>query len=226
MSNLKLDILIHEVADSPTLVAIDALLNHYLQKLRVAKNQYQQAGNLNSMLAFEQEIEEVKPKELGEQPEWRKPVNPLIIKKRHGCQTKHTAIVSRTYDRNRDATIALSRGFAEQLNASLMERTKPEKLQKAQAFQASLDELRTVVTIYRQLDKADVEITAWVKETLEYMPERPQPAGGALPKLGTKAKEAGEESKIELSKDVTMTLCWCPAVLLRMGAGATFRFGS
>lgn len=142
----------------------------------------------------------------------------LIIKKGHECQTKHTAIVSRIYDRNRDATIALSRGYAEQLNASLMERTKPEKLQKAQAFQASLDELRTVVTIYRQLDKADVEITAWVKEILEYMPERQQPAGGALPKLGTKVKEAGEESKIELSKDVTITFCWCPAGKFTMGS--------
>ena len=99
-----------------------------------------------------------------------------------------------------------------------MERTKPEKLQKAQAFQASLDELRTVVTIYRQLDKADVEITAWVKETLEYMPERQQPAGGALPKLGTKVKEAGEESKIELSKDVSMDFCWCPAGKFTMGS--------
>lgn len=197
---------------------IDALLNQYLEQLRLAKNQYQQAGNLDAVLAFEQEIEELKSKELGKGPELSAPEHPLVIKMRQEYLTKHTAVVSRNYERNYDAAIALSRRYADKLNALVVERTKAGKLQEARAFKARLDELRTVMTIYRQLGKADVEISSWVKETLRYMPERLQPAGGALPKLGVKGRAAGEVRQVQLTKDVTMDFCWCPPGKFTMGS--------
>ena len=145
------------------------LLNQYMEQLRLDKVQYQQAGNLDAALAHEQEIEEVRPKDSGKSSEWHAPEDPIIIKKRQGFMNKYAAIVSRNYD----AAIALARVYADQLNALIVERTKAGKLQEAQAFQSRFDDLRTTMTIYRQMDKSVVEMSAWVKETLEWMPERP-----------------------------------------------------
>ena len=190
------------------------LLNEYLEQLRLDKVQYQQAGNLKAALAHEQEIVEVRPKDLGEKPEWRAPEDPIIIKKRQEFMTKHAALVSRNYD----AAIALGRGYADQLNALIVERTKAGKLQEALSFRSRLDDLRTTMTIYRQMDKSVVEMSAWVKESLELMPERPQSAGGALPKLALVGTKAGEVRRMQLAQDVSMELCWCPPGEFVMGS--------
>ena len=192
----------------------NALLNQYLEQLRLDKVQYQQAGNLDAALAHEQEIEEVRPKDSGKSSEWHAPEDPIIIKKRQGFMNKYAAIVSRNYD----AAIALARVYADQLNALIVERTKAGKLQEAQAFQSRFDDLRTTMTIYRQMDKSVVEMSAWVKETLEWMPERPQSAGGALPIPALAGTKAGEVRKIQLNKDVSMDLIWCPPGKFVMGS--------
>ena len=190
------------------------LLNEYLEQLHLDKVQYQQAGNLKAALAHEQEIVEVRPKDLGEKPEWRAPEDPIIIKKRQEFMTKHAALVSRNYD----AAIALGRGYADQLNALIVARTKAGKLQEALSFRSRLDDLRTTMTIYRQMDKSVVEMRSWVKETLELMPERPQSAGGALPKLALVGTKAGEVKRMQLAQDVSMEFCWCPPGEFVMGS--------
>jgi hypothetical protein len=175
------------------------LLNQYMEQLRLDKVQYQQAGNLDAALAHEQEIEEVRPKDSEKSPEWHAPEDPIIIKKRQGFMSKHAEILSRNFD----AAIALARGYAEQLNALIVERTKGGKLQEAQAFQSRLDDLRTTMTIYRQMDKSVVEMSAWVKETLEWMPERPQSAGGALPSFNS--RPSGVQESTAKNADQTKT---------------------
>jgi hypothetical protein len=190
------------------------LLNQYIEQLRFTKIEYQQSGNLKAALAFEREIEEVTPDEQGGREDWRAPEDPLIIKKREEYTTKRSVILSSNYDN----AIALSRSYADKLNALVLERTKAGKLREAQAFQSRLDDLRTTVLIYRQIDKSVVEISAWVNETLEWMPERPQSAGGALPRLDLVGTKAGEVRKIQLNKDLSMELIWCPPGEFVMGS--------
>lgn len=196
---------------------LNALLNQYMEQLHLDKVQYQQAGNLDAALAHEQEIEQVRPKDTRKSPEWRAPEDPIIIKKRQEFMAKHSAMVSRNYD----AAIALAREYAEQLNAMIVERTKAGKLLEAQAFQSRLDDLRTTMTIYRQMDKSVVEMSAWVRETLEWMPERSQSAGGSLPKLALARTKTIEEKKIQLTKDITMEFIWCPPGEFVMGSPKT-----
>ena len=196
---------------------LGGLRDQYLEQLRLGKVQYQQAGNLKAALAFEQEIEEVTPDEQGAREDLRAPEDPLIIKKREEYTTKRSAILNRNYD----AAIALARGYANKLKALIVERTKAGKLQEAQAFQSRFDDLRTTMTIYRQMDKSVVEISAWVKETLEWMPERPQSAGGALPIPALAGTKAVEGKKIELTKDVSMEVIWCPPGDFVMGSPRT-----
>lgn len=193
---------------------LKVLLNQYVEQLGLAKIQYQQAGELKAVLAFEREIQDIKEKGLEKRTQWREPEDPIIIKKRQEYMTKHAAMVTR----NHHAVITVARTYADKLSSLVIERTKAGKLQEAQAFQSRLEDLKTTVTIYREPEKAVDAISPWVKQALEWIPETPQLANVAMPTLPLVGDKAGEAKKIQLSQDVSMDFCWCPPGDFVMGS--------